>query len=354
MKIEIIDESTINNYIVIAGKLCYTIHTVKHALTIWRFLKMSNITPLVLMETIVAEGNITAAAEKLYVSQPYLSKMLSRLEGEYGLEFFTRLPRSVQITYAGERYLDHLRRKHEIDLDMLSEFDMISKNKKGKIKLGINPALGSSILPLIIPPFLDKNPEIKFEFYEEDADTIDSLIENHMIDIAFEMAPMENNAFQHHYVYSDQMYLIVPKNNPLYQEKYGSEITHFPYDIEKLDNLPLVLLPHNFGLRRLVDLFYNRKRLKQNVILETSTVYSAVGLTRKGVGATFVPVTGMSWPTFNDCNVFVFDSDIFKCDYVFSHRQDRSLAPTIVEFIRSSTDILRELSPKFTFSTNKD
>ncbi|MHA6566183.1 helix-turn-helix domain-containing protein [Aerococcus urinae] len=30
---------------------------------------MSNITPLVLMETIVAEGNITAAAEKLYVSQ---------------------------------------------------------------------------------------------------------------------------------------------------------------------------------------------------------------------------------------------------------------------------------------------
>lgn len=48
---------------------------------------MSNITPLVLMETIVSEGNITAAAEKLYVSQPYLSKMLSRLESKYGLIF---------------------------------------------------------------------------------------------------------------------------------------------------------------------------------------------------------------------------------------------------------------------------
>ncbi|AMB91868.1 LysR family transcriptional regulator [Aerococcus christensenii] len=311
---------------------------------------MSNITPLVLMETIVSEGNITAAAEKLYVSQPYLSKMLSRLESKYGLIFFQRLPRSVQITYAGEQFLKHLRKINDIEEDMVNEFDKIANHKKGKIKLGINPALGSSILPLIIPPFLKKYPDILFEFYEDDADSIDHLIENHVIDLSFGMAPIDRTDLFHHYIYTDEMHLIIPDTNPLYNRKYGAYTTMFPYELDVLNNLPLVLLPNKYGIRRLIDIFFARKHLSQKVILEPETIYSAVGLARKGLGATFVPVTGMHWPSFNRCNVFTFNSDIFKCDYVFTIRKDHVLSPTLQEFISDSTRILSELSKDFRFN----
>lgn len=48
--------------------------------------------------------------------------------------------------------------------------------------------------------------------------------------------------------------------------------------------MPLVVLPLNYGLGRIVEDFYQKNRLRQNVILTTNTVYTAIGLVRKGIG----------------------------------------------------------------------
>ncbi|MGX7107443.1 LysR family transcriptional regulator [Hutsoniella sourekii] len=313
---------------------------------------MSEITPLVLIETIIEEGNITAAANKLYVSQPYLSKLLSRVEEEHGLLFFDRLPRAMQLTYAGERYLDYLRRIDDIQESMLSEFDMISKHKRGKIKLGINPTLAASILPVIIPPFIEKYPEISFEFIEDDAYNLNQMLEKRMIDLIYGMLPIETNIFNNYHAYTDRMHLIVPKGNPYYDPSLGTKTTPFPYDDQILSKIPLVTLSEKFGLRRLVDYFYQRKHLSPNIIMEVNTVYTAVGFVRKGMGATFVPVTGMHWPSFNNCNVFEFDTDIFACDYAFSYREDHTFSPTLIEFIESSAQLLASKSKEFRFNVD--
>ena len=55
--------------------------------------------------TIAQLGNITKAAQQLYVSQPTLTKSLQRLEEEVGLPLFQRTGRRLVLTYAGERYL---------------------------------------------------------------------------------------------------------------------------------------------------------------------------------------------------------------------------------------------------------
>ena len=54
---------------------------------------------------IAREGSITAAAKKLYVSQPSLSQMLKQVEGELGVALFDRSVSPFQLTYAGEKYL---------------------------------------------------------------------------------------------------------------------------------------------------------------------------------------------------------------------------------------------------------
>ncbi len=55
-------------------------------------------------------GNITRAAEALYVAQPALSLQIKRLEAELGLRLFERLPRGVQLTTDGAELLDVARR----------------------------------------------------------------------------------------------------------------------------------------------------------------------------------------------------------------------------------------------------
>ena len=57
------------------------------------------------IQTIAQEGSITAAARKLYISQPSLSQMLKQVEAELGAALFDRSVSPVHLTLAGEACL---------------------------------------------------------------------------------------------------------------------------------------------------------------------------------------------------------------------------------------------------------
>ena len=57
------------------------------------------------IKTIAECGSVTAAAKKLFVSQPSLSQMLRQVEQEIGLPLFDRSVSPLRPTYAGEKYL---------------------------------------------------------------------------------------------------------------------------------------------------------------------------------------------------------------------------------------------------------
>lgn len=311
---------------------------------------MSLLNRLDMFQAILDEGNMTAAAEKLYVSQPYLSKLLKQTEDEVGTPLFERLPREMRITMAGERYYVYLKRLESLEMDMSADIEMIAQHKKGKIKLGINPALGTALLPKILPEFMEQYPDIDIELYEQNALDVELALENNIIDIALGMMPIQNKALAYEYIYEDEMYILISKQNPLYDPNI-KEIKPFPFKLSVLDRMPLVVLPPNYGLGRIVEDFYQKNRLRQNVILTTNTVYTAIGLVRKGIGSTFIPVTGMSWVNFSDCNVYSFDNDVLKSNYVIYYRKDRFVSPYMRAFIDIVTKNLTEESKSFFIKT---
>ena len=71
--------------------------------------------------TIAEEQNITAAARKLYLSQPALSRMLLELEKELGAPLFVRDRGILRLTQIGEIYLKGCREILNIDQSMVRE-----------------------------------------------------------------------------------------------------------------------------------------------------------------------------------------------------------------------------------------
>jgi len=77
------------------------------------------------IRTIAQEGSITAAAKKLYISQPSLSRYISRIEQMLGMPLFYRRNNGMELTEAGEVYVAYakeillLRRNMEIELHKL-------------------------------------------------------------------------------------------------------------------------------------------------------------------------------------------------------------------------------------------
>ena len=73
-------------------------------------------------------GNITAAAEHLYVTPSALNQQLIKLEGELGLSLFVRNYRRMEPTAAGRLYLENARRILEIKQNTYSELqDMVGR-----------------------------------------------------------------------------------------------------------------------------------------------------------------------------------------------------------------------------------
>src|SRR5256885_17138604 len=88
---------------------------------------------------VAEQGNVSRAARKLFIAQPPLSAQLKQLEEEVGAALFTRLPRGVRLTPAGESLLEDARailaRAQQAPLRARER----QQSRQGVVRLGLVP-----------------------------------------------------------------------------------------------------------------------------------------------------------------------------------------------------------------------
>ena len=75
---------------------------------------------LQIVETLFETKNLSHAADKLYITQPALTKAINRLEEKLGVKLFDRMARPIQLTHAGTVYLEKARQVQNISAEMMS------------------------------------------------------------------------------------------------------------------------------------------------------------------------------------------------------------------------------------------
>ena len=103
------------------------------------------------MLTILKEGSITAAARKLYVSQPSLSQTVRLVENSLGTPIFNRTTDPITLTYAGEKYMEAARQILTIHSNLEKEISEITHEDHGTIRLGIPVQRAMEVLPSASP-----------------------------------------------------------------------------------------------------------------------------------------------------------------------------------------------------------
>ncbi|MFY0594741.1 LysR family transcriptional regulator [Roseivirga sp.] len=195
------------------------------------------------------------AADKLFITQPALSKQIQQLEEEIDTKLLTRTKRSVSLTPAGEYFM------HEAEylINHLGRVVDATKRKgegqEGEIRIGF---VGSAMQELI--PNLLERMSLKFPAIHASLDELNnkdqlSAISNDKLDIGFVRLESVHDGFQQKVVMEDSFSLVVSGRHKI-QPKDFKNLNQFEkesfilfsndYSQEYYDNIMSIFTDHNF------------------------------------------------------------------------------------------------------------
>lgn len=108
--------------------------------------------------TVYRQKSFSGAAKKLFISQPSLSAMIKKLEGELGFAIFDRKKSPIVLTPQGQIYISYLEEAFENEKIMLGKVKAISRFSGGEITVGGGNYFARSILPTACRIFCDRFP----------------------------------------------------------------------------------------------------------------------------------------------------------------------------------------------------
>lgn len=150
--------------------------------------------------TVIAEaGSFTAAAKKLELSQPPLSKQIMLLEEELGVQLMERGSRKVALTETGE-FL-YSRTKDILDMvdSTAAEIHSRKSGPAGILKLGTISSSGNFLIHHIIRDFCERYPKIRFEITEGNTYELLEKLKNGLIECAVVRTPFNAEGFHCRY-----------------------------------------------------------------------------------------------------------------------------------------------------------
>ena len=170
--------------------------------------------------TLAEELHFRKAAEKLFISQPGLSRQIKQLEDDLGITLFERHNRKVVLSPTGV-YL-----KKEIgillkNLDtVITHSQLIEKGFEGELKFGYIGSAMQNVIPDLLLTIRKEIPNIHFNLKEMDnQQQVDSVL-NHDIDFGFVRLERVPKGIEIQPLLQDTFSLVLPNNHPISETNF--------------------------------------------------------------------------------------------------------------------------------------
>ena len=223
-------------------------------------------------------GNISRAAKELYISQPAISKSISKLEDSLNTVLFTRNSRGVQLTDEGQVLFEHTRdafeelAKGEQELKRIREFNM------GHIRIGVSNTLCRFIMVKYLKGFIEQYPHIKITIESQPTTQTLSMLEQQRIDIGLVVEQKSSRNMNFIPVMDiEDIFVATPSylENLRLREGAGTDV---------FQSGNLMLLDKNNITRHYIDDYMSVNEIVANNLLEVTTMDLLIEFARIGLG----------------------------------------------------------------------
>lgn len=225
---------------------------------------------------VVREGSITAAAKKLYISQPSLSQTIKLVEQETGLALFERGTTPLRLTYAGSRYIDAAKKMMQIDANLQNEFSALRMETHGRMRLGFSVQRGMMLLPRVLPVFMQKYPHVKVELIEQGSVMLEKLVAEGECDVALvTTTPHSKDELEYTLIMNERIVLIAANDTEIASRlEDGTEI-----ELREAARERFVELSPGHSVRVVQDNLFALHSMSPEILLETNVMETGKRIT---------------------------------------------------------------------------
>jgi DNA-binding transcriptional LysR family regulator len=232
---------------------------------------------------VARHGSFTKAGEELHLAQSAISQQIRRLEGELGIQVFTRSSRSVELTAEGRLVLDYAHRVlHEVE-GLQNELEELSGLLRGELKLGGMYPTGLFDLADVLADFHARHPGVAIHMVEDTQDELLARLRADEIDAAF--TAVDPDALGEDYaaslIWEEEFGVALPVDHPLAANEHVT--------LEQLAGVDLVAYRENSALRRRLEQAMNGRGLAPRNAFVCTEMGAVRALVSKGLGVAVLP-----------------------------------------------------------------
>ncbi|MDK2807901.1 MAG: hypothetical protein PWP24_635 [Clostridiales bacterium] len=277
------------------------------------------------IDALLKYSNYGKAAKSLYISQPYLTQVIKRIEHQLNCELINRSKLPYRLTEQGKIYYQYLTSLENNYSKLLRELSTVSDLNNKVIKIGVLPSLGTYLLPLFLPEFFLRYPDCKIELSEDLPDKNEKLTQSGELDFwigqnSRNISPNLKaiNWGRHRY------HAIIPRCCELYQKDVAI-IPEGAIDIKELLRQKLVLTCKGSAIRKQIDQLLSLYKIEPNIVMESTEINTIQKLATNNVGLTFVPESIVVTENPSAYNLYQIPLEELNLDYFIAYHQERTL-----------------------------
>ncbi|WP_315126974.1 LysR substrate-binding domain-containing protein [Comamonas antarctica] len=227
------------------------------------------------------ERNFSRAGETVGLTQPAVSRSITDLEQQLGLELLHRSTREVELSDAGRMLQGRITRVlDELDAALL-EVRGLATQPHGRVRVASSPTLSAHLMPQCIALCAQQHPGLQLQLLDRIQQGALDSVRAGEVDFGVVIDPTEPEDLHCETILSEPFCLVCPADHALVQLPE----VHW----RDLAGHPLVLLDHASGSRRLIDRVLEQHAPGCQVVQEvghTTTIFSMV---QAGLGVAVVP-----------------------------------------------------------------
>lgn len=228
-------------------------------------------------------GNISQAAKQLYISQPAVSKAISRLEESFGTSLFSRSSRGVVPTEAGKLLYRQLETAfHAIHAGE----EQLIRNEAlgvGRLSIGVSTTLCKYVLLPCLKEFIRANPHIKLTISCQPSYETISALESGRLDIGLIGEPQRTGLFFHPLQTISDIFVTTGDYFHSLRERTLAEGKE-PTEKELFSRAALLLLDKENLSRQYVDKYMLLRDITSEQQLEVTTMDLLIDFAKIGMG----------------------------------------------------------------------